>query len=180
MKNFLTNLTKNKKNLIDSFAYLSFAICVIFLAIITTDLAYRPKTMKKRGYEIELSLDGKPVVKKAEKIVDLAELMKIADLNRGEKIFKKCSSCHNVGKNEGAKVGPGLYGVVGRAKGTFAGFSYSDALKNKGGVWDKQAINDFITKPKDYIQGTKMAFAGLKKPQDRADVILYLEKKGSE
>lgn len=180
MKNFLTNLTKNKKNLIDSFAYLSFAICVIFLAIITTDLAYRPKTMKKRGYEIELSLDGKPVVKKAEKIVDLAELMKIADLNRGEKIFKKCSSCHNIGKNEGAKVGPGLYGVIGRAKGTFAGFSYSDALKNKGGIWDKQAVNDFITKPKDYIQGTKMAFAGLKKPQDRADVILYLEKKGSE
>ena len=180
MKNFLTNLTKNKKTLIDSFAYLSFAICVIFLAIITTDLSYRPKTMKKRGYEIELSLDGKPVVKKAEKIVDLAELMKIADLNRGEKIFKKCSSCHNIGKNEGAKVGPGLYGVVGRVKGTFAGFSYSDALKNKGGIWDKQAINDFITKPKDYIHGTKMAFAGLKKAQDRADVILYLEKKGSE
>lgn len=174
------NLTKNKKNLIDSFAYLSFAICVIFLAIITTDLAYRPKAMKKRGYEIELSLDGKPIAKKEEKIVDLAELMKIADLNRGEKIFKKCSSCHNIGKNEGAKVGPGLYGVVGRAKGTFASFSYSDALKNKGGIWDKQAINDFITKPKDYIQGTKMAFAGLKKPQDRADVILYLEKKGSE
>jgi len=102
--------------------------------------------------------------------------MKIADADRGAKIFKKCASCHNVGKGEGAKVGPGLYGVVGRAKGVFAGFSYSDAMKAKGGIWDRDAINQFITKPKEYLAGTKMAFAGLKKPQDRADVILYLEK----
>ena len=99
-----------------------------------------------------------------------------ADIDRGAKIFKKCASCHNVGKGEGAKVGPGLYGVVNRAKGVFAGFSYSEALKAKGGVWDRASINQFITKPKDYLPGTKMAFAGLKKPQDRADVILYLEK----
>jgi cytochrome c len=155
---------------------LAFAFCVAGFATIIADLFYQPKIVKKRGYEIEIALDGKPVPKKPEKIIDLAELMITADIDRGAKIFKKCASCHNVQKGEGAKVGPGLYGVVGRAKGIFAGFSYSEAMKAKGGIWDRDAINQFITKPKDYLPGTKMAFAGLKKPQDRADVILYLEK----
>ena len=178
MKNLVKNLVKkNKKCAMDGATYLAFAFCVAGLATIVADLCYQPKIAKKRGYEIEIALDGKPVAKKEEKIIDLAELMKTADAERGAKIFKKCASCHNAGKGEGAKVGPGLYGVVGRAKGVFAGFSYSDVLKAKGGVWDRASINQFITKPKDYLPGTKMAFAGLKKPQDRADVILYLERK---
>jgi cytochrome c len=176
MKNFLKNFIKNnKKCIIDSATYLSFAIVVVAFVTIFADLTYRPKIVKKRGFEIELSADGKPVAKKIEAPVILADLMKIADAERGAKIFKKCASCHNVQKGEGSKVGPALYGVVGRAKGTFTGFSYSNGLKNMGGVWDRESINQFITKPKDYISGTKMAFAGLKKPQDRADVILYLE-----
>jgi len=161
----------------DGATYLAFAFCVAGFATIVADLFYQPKIIKKRGYEIEMALDGKPLPKKIEKVIDLAELMKIADIDRGAKIFKKCASCHNAGEGEGAKVGPGLYGVVGRAKGIFAGFSYSEAMKTKGGIWDRDAINQFITKPKDYLPGTKMAFAGLKKPQDRADVILYLESK---
>ena len=177
MKNLVKNLVKKyKKFAMDGITYLAFAFCVACFATIIADLFYQPKIAKKRGYEIEIALDGKAVAKKVEKIVDLAELMKIADIDRGAKIFKKCASCHNAGKGEGAKVGPGLYGVVGRAKGIFAGFSYSEAMKAKGGIWDRDAINQFITKPKDYLPGTKMAFAGLKKPQDRADVILYLEK----
>ena len=178
MKNLVKNLVqKNKKFAMDGATYLAFAFCVAGFATIIADLFYQPKIVKKRGYEIEMALDGKPVAKKVEKVIDLAELMKIADIDRGAKIFKKCASCHNAGKGEGAKVGPGLYGVVGRAKGIFAGFSYSDAMKNKGGIWDQASINQFITKPRDYLTGTKMAFAGLKKPQDRADVILYLESK---
>jgi cytochrome c len=177
MKNLVKNLVqKNKKFAMDGMTYLAFAFCVAGFATIIADLFYQPKIVKKRGYEIEMALDGKPVAKKVEKVIDLAELMKIADIDRGAKIFKKCASCHNAGKDEGAKVGPGLYGVVGRAKGIFAGFSYSEAMKAKGGIWDRDAINQFITKPKDYLPGTKMAFAGLKKPQDRADVISYLEK----
>jgi len=176
MKNIIKNFIKNNKKLsVDSATYLSFAILVVAFVTIVADLTYRPKLITKRGFEIELSPDGKPVAKKIEAPVVLADLMKIADADRGAKIFKKCASCHNVQKGEGSKVGPALYGVVGRAKGTFAGFSYSDGLKTKGGVWDRESINQFITKPKDYISETKMAFAGLKKPQDRADVIIYLE-----
>jgi cytochrome c len=178
MKNLVKNLVqKNKKSALDGATYLAFAFCVAGLATLVADLFYQPKIAKKRGYEIEIALDGKPVAKKIEKIIDLAELMKTADIERGAKIFKKCASCHNAGKGEGAKVGPELYGVLGRTKGAFAGFSYSEAMKAKGGIWDRASINQFITKPKDYLPGTKMAFAGLKKPQDRADVILYLENK---
>lgn len=172
IKNFLKN---NKKCVVDMATYLSFAIIFTIFATIIADLTYQPKLLKKRGYEIEISADGKPVIKKEEKPIILAELMKIADVEKGAKIFKKCASCHNVGKGEGSKVGPALYGVVGRPKGSYAGFSYSEGLKSMGGIWDRESINQFITKPKDYISGTKMAFAGLKKPQDRADVILYLE-----
>jgi cytochrome c len=144
-------------------------------AIVFTNLLYQPKKMIKRGFEIEISADGKPVVKKEEKPVDLATMMKTADIDRGMKIFKKCASCHSIGKGEAARVGPNLYGIVGRKRGSFAGFNYSQAMKEKGGNWDSESINAFITKPKEYLPGTKMAFAGLKKPQDRADVVLYLQ-----
>lgn len=151
------------------------SVAIVVFAVLFANVFYSEKPVIKRGFEIAISEDGKPVVKKEEKPVDLATMMKTADVTRGAKIFKKCASCHSIGKGEAAKVGPNLYGVVGRAKGSTS-FSYSDAMKAKGGVWDSESINTFITKPKDYIAGTKMAFAGLKKPQDRADVILYLQK----
>lgn len=176
MKNYIKNLIQNnKKLLIDTLTYFAFAVSVAILVSLIADLTYRPKILKKRGYQIEISADGKAIIKKEEKPIILSELMKIADVERGAKIFKKCASCHNVGKDEGSKVGPALYGVVGRKKGSFNGFSYSSGMKAIGGVWDRESINIFITKPKDYITGTKMSFAGLKKPQDRADVILFLE-----
>lgn len=152
------------------------SLVVTVFAVIFADLLYRPKVMLKRGYLIEIGSDGKALPKKVEKPIDLGELMKLADVERGAKIFKKCASCHNINKGEGAKVGPNLYAVVNRPKGSMSGFAYSDGLKAKGGIWDRESINQFITKPKDYIAGTKMAFPGLKKPQERADVILYLEK----
>jgi len=159
----------------DQAAATALALVLMVVAILASDVLYRPKEVTKRGFEIALSADGKPVAKKEEKPVDLATMMKTADVDRGTKIFKKCATCHSIGKGEAAKVGPNLYGVVGRKRGSFAGFSYSEAMKTKGGNWDSESINSFITKPKEYLPGTKMAFAGLKKPQDRADVVLYLQ-----
>ena len=152
------------------------AIAVALVATLFASLTYQPKKMIKRGFEIEISADGKEVVKKEEKPADLASMMALADASRGEKIFKKCASCHSAQKGGGNKVGPNLFGVIGRAKAAVSGFAYSDAMKAKGGSWDVESINQFITKPKDFVPGTKMAFPGLKKPQDRADVILYLQK----
>lgn len=152
------------------------SIALTLFAVLITNLFYQPKKMVKRGFKIELAADGKPIAKKEEKPIDLASLMKTADAIRGEKIFKKCASCHTATKGGAAKVGPNLFGVVGRSRASFAGFSYSEAMRAKGGAWDRNSINAFITKPKDFIPATKMAFPGLKKPQDRADVILFLEK----
>jgi cytochrome c len=151
------------------------ALAITLVAVFAADLLYQEKKMIKRGYKIEISATGK-VVKKEEKPVDLATMMKTADFDRGAKAFKKCASCHTAGKGEAAKVGPNLYGIIGRARASFSGFSYSEAMKSKGGSWDSESINTFITKPKDFVPGTKMAFPGLKKPQDRADVILFLQK----
>jgi cytochrome c len=151
-------------------------VAIILFAVLTADLLYRPKEVVKRGFQIELSADGKAVVKAPEKPVDIASLLKAANVDNGAKIFKKCASCHTIGKGEGAKVGPNLFGVLGRKRGSMSGFAYSEAMKNKGGAWDAETISQFIAKPKDFLPGTKMGFPGLKKPQDRADVILFLEK----
>lgn len=151
------------------------AIAIVIVAIVLADVLYRPKTMVKRGFEIQLSADGK-VIKKEEKPVDINALIKTANFENGAKIFKKCASCHNADKGGGNKVGPNLFAVVGRKRASAPGFNYSEAMSKKGGSWTREDLNLFLTKPKDFVPGTKMGFAGLRKPQDRADIILYLEK----
>ena len=158
---------------------ISFAISIIIIlvAVFGADLLYWPKKMLKRGYEIQLSADGKPLPKKEEKPIDINALLKTANFDNGAKIFKKCASCHNADKGGGNKVGPNLFSVVGRKRASAPGFTYSEAMSKKAGSWTIEDLNLFLTKPKDFVPGTKMGFAGLKKPQDRADVILYLQKK---
>lgn len=151
------------------------ALFTIIISVIFADIFYQPKKMAKRGFQIELSLDG-TVIKKEEKPVDFESLLKIADAAKGAKISKKCASCHSLGKGEAAKIGPNLFSVVGRKRAAMQGFKYSEAMSKKGGAWNAGDLNLFLTKPKDYIPGTKMSFAGLSKPQDRADLILFLQK----
>jgi len=101
-------------------------------------------------------------------------LLAEADIAAGMKLAKKCTACHvfeDGGKN---KVGPVLWNIVNADKGAIDGFGYSAALAGFGGAWDYSALNAFLYKPKAYIEGTKMNFAGLKKPQDRANMIAYL------
>lgn len=97
-----------------------------------------------------------------------------ADVSKGEASTKACQACHNFEKGAGAKIGPPLYGVVGRPKGSIAGFAYSDGLKAKGGDWTYDDLDQFIANPKGFVSGTKMAFAGEPDPQKRADIIDYL------
>jgi cytochrome c len=98
-----------------------------------------------------------------------------ANVDAGKAIFQKqCFTCHTVDKGGPNKVGPNLWGVVGRKKGSHAGFSYSSGMEAKGGDWTYEDIDHMIFKPTAYIKGTKMAFAGLPKEQERADVIAFL------
>jgi cytochrome c len=95
------------------------------------------------------------------------------DAEAGKKVFAKCAVCHVVDKPQN-KVGPTLHGVIGRPAGAVEGFKYSDAMKNSGLVWDEATIDQYLADPKGFVKGNKMAFAGLKKPEDRANVIAYI------
>ncbi len=104
-------------------------------------------------------------------------LAEAGDPAKGEKVFKKCKTCHalEAGKN---KIGPTLAGVMGRAAGGAEGFKYSDAMAASGIVWDEAAVDAYLADPKGFIPGNKMTFAGLKKEDDRANVIEYLKQNG--
>jgi cytochrome c len=106
--------------------------------------------------------------------VDFATLLASADPGAGERVFGKCRACHKL--EEGANgTGPYLYGVVGREIGVVDGFRYSGALDQAGEVWDAETLNAFLENPRDVASGTSMAFNGLAKPEDRANLIAYLE-----
>ena len=92
----------------------------------------------------------------------------------GEKVFKKCAACHSINQGGGNKIGPALWGVLGRKAGGVADYKYSKALATYGKTWTFEEMNGFLKKPKDWIKGTKMSFAGLKNPKERAAVILYM------
>ena len=106
--------------------------------------------------------------------VEIASLIAGADTARGVKVFKKCKACHTVDKGGKNKIGPNLWDVVNSEAGKRAGFSYSKAMLAKGGMWNYDNLGGFLAKPKAWLPGTKMAFAGLKKARDRAAVIAYL------
>ena len=138
---------------------------------------YAPPAPQKAGYDLpmaaaETSEGG--AAKTAAPAEPLPVLMSHADLKKGETFAKACGACHNFEKGAGAKIGPPLWDVVGRQVASISGFSYSEALKGKGGEWDYDKINAFITSPKSYAPGTKMTFAGEADPQKRADIIDYL------
>jgi len=102
-------------------------------------------------------------------------LLASASAERGAQVAKQCQACHNFEEGQGPKVGPDLYGVVGRKIASAPGFNYSSALKSKNGTWDFNALNAWLTKPATYVPGTAMTFAGLSNDKQRADVIAYLD-----
>jgi len=95
----------------------------------------------------------------------------------GAKIFKKCTACHSIARGGSNKIGPALWGVLGRQAGSISDYKYSKAMIAHEKTWSFEEMNSFLIKPKDWIKGTKMSFAGLKNAKDRAAVILYMNEK---
>ena len=125
-----------------------------------------------QAYTIDTGEEEAPAEAEGEP-VDVAALMASADAAAGEAVFKKCGSCHKLDGSDG--VGPHLNGVVGRNHGSAEGFAYSEAMLAKAAEpWSEEALFAFLENPKQALPGTKMAFAGLPKPEDRANVIAYL------
>src|SRR5262249_40627536 len=100
--------------------------------------------------------------------------MASADVTRGENSAKKCAACHTLGKGEPNRVGPNLWGVVGRQKASEAGFNYSGAMKNEKGVWTFESLDAHLKNPRGVVPGTNMSFAGIPRASERADLIAYL------
>ena len=101
-------------------------------------------------------------------------LLASASVADGENVFKKCAACHSIAKGGGNKIGPALWGVLGRQAGSVSDYKYSKAMAAHGKTWSFEEMNSFLIKPKDWIKGTKMSFAGLKNAKERAAVILFM------
>ncbi len=137
-------------------------------------MVFSRPTLAKPGYDLPSEPEAGAKAEAAPAAEPLPELLAKADLAKGEADIKVCQACHNFEKGAGAKVGPPLYGIVGRAKASLAGFDYSDGLKAKGGKWTFEDLNAFLTSPKTFVPGTKMAFGGEDNAHKRADILDYL------
>jgi len=132
--------------------------------------------LEQDAYPIEVAevpVAGTPAVVAVAMPID--DLLAAATVERGMKLSKACAACHSLDKGGANKIGPNLWGVYNASKGAHAGFAYSDSMTAKGGKWDVASLNSFLWKPKKYITGTKMNYAGMKKPEDRAAMVKYLQ-----
>jgi cytochrome c len=150
--------------------------CLVLLLLnITAGAVFSPKHPQKPGYEIAVAEKADAgAAQGAAADEPIEKLLASATVEKGEASARKCASCHTFAKGEPNKVGPNLYGVLGRAKASVPGFNYSAAMRAKGGQWTIEELNAFLSNPKGYIPGTTMAFAGLPRGSERADVIAFL------
>lgn len=146
-------------------------------ATIVTGEMFHAERPEKMGYPIE-GVTGVAAEGAAEAEKPAAFYLASADPNKGSEVFKKCTACHNADKGGANGTGPNLWGVVDSAIGKRPdGFSYSPALSGKGGNWTWDNLFAWLKSPRDFAPGTKMTFAGLSSPQDRANVIAFLNTK---
>jgi cytochrome c len=173
----------------DSYEFNKIAGAILTALLVTTTIGFignaliHPIKLEKAAYTVpgvEEKQEAAPAGGAPAAVEPIAPLMASADANAGKAIFKQCQTCHNADKDGKNAIGPNLFDVIGRKKGSHAGFAYSSAMQAQGqrpgdeGVWTYEEINKFLANPKADIPGTKMTFVGLKKAQDRANVEAFL------
>ncbi len=167
----------------DSFEVNKIIAAVLLIALIVigigkiSDIAFHVDKPERSAYKIEIQVNNSETNSKVEKVVekiDIAALLALGDISHGEKVFKKCAACHLINKGGENKIGPALYGIIGRKVASKEDYKYSKAMASYDKNWTFEEMNGYLKKPQSYIKGTKMAFAGLRKEKDRASVLLYL------
>lgn len=153
------------------------ALLLGLLSFLVARLLVAPSYLDTNVYTLLLDEPVDPLAsKKEEVVVSIHEFMAKASVEEGGVAARrKCSQCHTFDKGGANRVGPNLYAVVGTKSGDKNGYSFSTAMKNKEILWDTDTLDAYLLNPRGYVPGTKMSFAGLKDPQERANVIKYLE-----
>ena len=155
-----------------------FAIILVIGINKVTDVIFYVEKPEKSAYQIA-SVTTVASTASAETSSETGNIMAVftsTSAAEGAKVFKKCAACHSIAEGGKNKIGPALWGVLGKQTGSVSDYKYSKGMSAYGKPWSFEEMNGFLTKPKDWIKGTKMSFAGLKNIKERAAVILYMNK----
>jgi cytochrome c len=153
------------------------ALLVAMIACLFGDAVVVSDKLLKNVYVVDTQEDSSAVAANQEKSLTVIEpMLASADVINGEKAFKKCLSCHTVGKGEPHKTGPNLWNIVMGYIASDQTFAYSDALRSRKEQWSYENLNKFLYKPREFAPGTKMTFIGISNDQERADLIAFLRK----
>ena len=156
------------------------ALVIIFAIDKIGDYLINPTIPEEQAYKIDipetsdLSSQSEDLQENKISIEPISLLLASASMEKGKKLSSKCSSCHNFNKGEPHKIGPNLFEIVGKPIGKTNDYAYSKAMSSFGNKWTYENLASFLYKPKNYIKGTKMNFAGFKSVEDRADIVLWL------
>ena len=155
------------------------AVLVVVLLVFgigkISDVIFHVEKPTVQGYKVEVKLASTSVTGgNSENQVDISAFLALGNAEDGKKVFKKCAACHSINVDGKNKIGPKLWNVMFRPVGSVADYKYSKALVSYGKEWTLEEMNGFLIKPSKWIKGNKMGFAGLKKEEDRAAVMLYL------
>jgi cytochrome c len=150
---------------------------VLLGATLVTGELFKAERPEHMGYPINGVVEEGSGGEAAEQ--PIAHYLQTADAGRGQAVFAKCAACHTINQGGANGLGPNLHGVMGEAVATGrGGFAFSDALRGHGGTWDWETMSEWLRSPRTFAQGTRMTFAGLSDPQDRADIMVYMNQNG--